>query len=80
MNIKIEIDCDTIDEFYGHLTKIRMDIKKQARKLKLDPLRDEFPKTVNLNDDNCYGEHYVKIKPEDVSINRKPKAKKAGKI
>lgn len=64
MNIKIEIDCDTINEFYGHLTKIREDIKKNTKNLKLDPLHDEFPKKVDLDDANCYGEHYVEIKPE----------------
>lgn len=63
MKITIQIDCDTISEFYSHLTKLREDVKKQTKKLKLDPLEDEFPKTVELDDSNCYGEHYVKVSP-----------------
>ena len=69
MNIIIEIDCDTISEFYGHLTKIREDIKKETKRLKLNPLEDEFPNIASLDDVNCYGEHYVEIKPESIVQN-----------
>lgn len=62
MKIRIDIECETISEFYQHLSVIQLDIKKQVKKLKLDPLYDEFPKTVNLDDNNCYGDHVVKIK------------------
>jgi hypothetical protein len=62
MKIKIDIECETINEFLAHLDKIKIDSKKQIKKLKLNPIKDEFPKKVNLDDDNCYGEHTVKIK------------------
>lgn len=61
MKVTIKIECDTIAEFYSHLTKLRIDIKKQARKMKLNPAEDVFPRAVELDDDNCYGEHTVKI-------------------
>lgn len=63
MKITVKIECETISDFYSHLSELRRQIKKQARKLKLDPLRDEFPKTVDLYDDNCYGTHTVTVKP-----------------
>lgn len=62
MTITIKIKCDTISEFYSHLTKIQLDIKVQTKRLKLDPLRDDFNRDVRLDDDNCYGEHIVTIK------------------
>lgn len=65
ITIKIE-NCETISDFYSHLTELRLQIKKEAKKLKLDPLRDAFTKASehNLNDANCYGEHYVSINPK----------------
>jgi len=63
MNITIEIECETIADFYSHLTELRAQIKRQARKLKLTPV-DEFPPDVDLYDDNCYGTHNVTIKLE----------------
>lgn len=62
MKIRIDIECETISEFYAHLSTLQLDIKKQTKKLKLNPLQDEFPKTVELDDSNCYGDHTVKIK------------------
>ena len=64
MKIKIEIDCETISDLYSHLSELRRQIKKETKKRKLDPLRDEFGSDVNLYDDNCYGTHDVYIKPE----------------
>ena len=64
MKILIEIDCETIGEFYGHLSEMRRQIKATCKKKKLNPATDEFkPKHSNsLCDANCYGEHYVRIK------------------
>lgn len=61
MNITIEIECETVSDFYAHLSTLQKNIKKQAKKLKLDPIRDKFPETVELDDSNCYGDHTVKI-------------------
>jgi hypothetical protein len=65
MIIRVDIECETISDFYGHLSELRRQIKKETKRLKLNPLRDEFPKGVNLYDDNCYGSHEVQIKPEN---------------
>ncbi len=70
MLIKIEIECETINEFYGHLRVLQKQIKKQTRKLKLDPIKDEFPSEnspieIDLDDSNCYGTHTVIINNED---------------
>lgn len=64
MNITVTISCDTISDFYSHLSELRRQIKRQTKKLKLDPLKDEFPATVDLYDDNCYGTHTVEIEDE----------------
>lgn len=64
MRIYITIDnCESISDFYAHLAELKRQIKKESRRLKLDPIKDEFPSKVGvaLEDANCYGEHYVKI-------------------
>lgn len=62
MRVKITIDCDNVNEIYGHLHKIKQQIKQEANKLNLE-LDDEFPKRLQLSDMNCYGEHEVRINP-----------------
>lgn len=64
MEITIKIECETINDFYGHLSELQRQIKKETKRLKLSPLDDQFPKNAKLDDANCYGEHYVKVKPE----------------
>ena len=61
MKIRIDIDCETIGDFYTHLSELQRQIKKESKRLKLNPVRDVFPKFVALDDMNCYGEHYVKV-------------------
>ncbi len=63
MNITIKIEnCESISEFYTHLSELKRQIKKETKRLKLNSIKDVFPKGVNLDDANCYGEHYVTIK------------------
>jgi len=62
MKIEIEIRCDTINEIYGHLNKIKEDIHRETKRLNLNPDEDEFPGYIPLDDANCYGEHTLKIK------------------
>ncbi len=67
MEITIKIDCETINDFYAHLTVLRKQVKSECKKQKLDPLNDEFKVGKNLfYDDNCYGTHYVKIQEEKI--------------
>lgn len=67
MKITIEIDCETISDFYSHLSELRRQIKKECKRLKLVPSNDEFPPTVDLDDDNCYGTHTVTISEDFLS-------------
>lgn len=62
MTINITIETETISEFYSHISVIGKEIKKAAKKQKLNPLRDEFTEQ-EWEDDNCYGTHTVQIKP-----------------
>jgi len=62
MKINIQIECETISEFYTHLTELQKQIKKKTRKQNLKPGADEFFDSVGLDDDNCYGSHEVMIK------------------
>lgn len=66
MQITIQIDCDTIQEFHNHLTKLATQVKRSAKKQKLNLLKDEFQKedADSLSDNNCYGTHSVIIVPE----------------
>jgi len=63
MKIKIEIECDTIGQIGQHLRKVGEDIRKEAKRQKLNLLEDEFEKRQAFNDDNCYGEHTCRITP-----------------
>lgn len=61
ITIKIE-NCESVNELYSHLNAIKQSIKSEAKIRKVNGF-DEFEKTVTISDMNCYGEHYVKIKP-----------------
>lgn len=63
MEIRIQIDCDTIQEFEAHLHMLQVQIQDKAKQLNLDPKTDEFDSDAekDLYDDNCYGTHYVTI-------------------
>lgn len=61
MEITIKIECETINEFYTHLTELQRQIKKKTKREKLNPFNDEFTNGNRLSDDNCYGEHSVEI-------------------
>ena len=63
MKVTVHIDCDTIHEFYSHLCQLKRQIKKEAKRLKLNPLDDEFTRKSGdkLYDDNCYGTHIVTV-------------------
>ena len=55
MNIKINIDCDDEKDVLVHLSVIRAQIKNA---LKNNNGKDK----IELTDDNCYGNHEIKIK------------------
>jgi hypothetical protein len=63
MKAAINIECETIGELTSHLYEIIRQIKKGA-KVRMLNASDEFPKKISFTDDNCYGEHYVTIKPD----------------
>jgi hypothetical protein len=56
MIVKIDIDCDTWDEVFTHLSVIRHQIRKSKKK------NPSPQRLVVLEDDNCYGSHMVRIK------------------
>jgi len=62
ITIKIE-NCESINEIYSHLNEIKKEIKAEAKKQKINGF-DEFEMKEHIQDANCYGEHYVTIKPE----------------
>jgi hypothetical protein len=64
MKIRVDIECESISDFYSHLSELRRQIKKETKRLKLTP-EDEFTNDVDLYDDNCYGTHDVEVLPSD---------------
>lgn len=66
MEIRVNIECDTISEFHAHLTELARQVKKTAKKQGLDPSKDEFTyeHEASLYDDNCYGTHSVSIEED----------------
>ena len=66
MRVLIEINCDTISDLHQHLDVMKRRVRKECKKLKLDPLNDEFPLELKLEDNNCYGEHELTVVPEPV--------------
>lgn len=68
MRIKIDIDCDNYFQILQHLFVIKRDLKRRLRKQGIktyDDLTNNYTeKSFSLYDDNCYGTHNVKVKPE----------------
>lgn len=68
MNIRIDIECESISDFHSHLSEIKRQIRKETKRLKLTP-SDEFESnkeqdytiSPDLDDNNCYGNHEVTI-------------------
>lgn len=56
MKILIEIHCETKDEVFAHLWRIKTQLKKE---FKTNGELDEIEKDFELEDSNCYGEHDV---------------------
>lgn len=65
MRITIEIECESITDFYSHLTELRKQIKKKCKKENRNSHKDEFTTSKGLDDDNCYGTHEVSLENED---------------
>ena len=63
MEIRIQIECETIQQFWQHLDELQKQVKRSAKKQKLNPIEDEFQPedSDSFDDDNCYGTHYVTI-------------------
>lgn len=70
MIIQIEIDCNTIQEFFKHLSVIRVEARRIMRKEKLNS-DDDFAPT-EWKDDNCYGNHTVSIIEDEMLVDRLP--------
>lgn len=64
MKVIVRIECDNISELNAHLSELKRQIKKEAKRLHLHPINDCFLNVSNKNlfDDNCYGTHSVEIK------------------
>lgn len=62
MEITINIECETIDEFLAHLQKIQKQAITKSKYEKLDTKYDEFINGKRMKDCNCYGTHQVIIK------------------
>jgi hypothetical protein len=60
MNIFISIECDNHIQLQSHLSIIKTQFRKEAKKLSLSP-DDEFPISTKVSDDNCYGTHTASI-------------------
>jgi hypothetical protein len=56
LRVDIVIECETEDEIFSHLAKIREQIK-----VKLKTINNEVTETIQLEDSNCYGDHTVII-------------------
>lgn len=57
----IQIECETIGELYTHLTVLKKQIKKKAKKEKLNPAKEAFKENDSIIDDNCYGYHSLTV-------------------
>lgn len=59
MKVKIEIECDDIQDLKMHLSVIRGQILNRAKKLATD---EEVESSImNFEESNCYGSHEVKF-------------------
>lgn len=61
MKALIEIEFDSEDELFLHLSVIRKEIKKQIKAG--NSIDDEKFQLMLFDDSNCYGWHEVNIKP-----------------
>jgi hypothetical protein len=57
----IEVDCETIDQLQAHLTVLKDQIRKRAKKEKLNMAKEAFPISTFIIDDNCYGSHSMHV-------------------
>jgi hypothetical protein len=64
MRVLIEINCESVGELTTHLYEMVKQVKALSKKIKLDPHHDELPIDTVLEDDNCYGEHELKVVTE----------------
>ncbi len=64
MKVKIEIECDYIEEILAHVSVIRSQIKSEAKKRNITP-GNAFEKRVRMYDNNCYGDHKITIYPDN---------------
>lgn len=58
MKVTIEIECETTQEVFQHLTQIRYNLKK-----KLVTAKRELTEDIIITDNNCYGTHICKLEP-----------------
>lgn len=58
MKFKIEIECESFQEFESHLSVIKEQVELTHNRVNLDE-SDFAP--ITLKDSNCYGDHKVKI-------------------
>lgn len=64
MKIEIQIECDTIQELFAHLSCLQQQVIKQAKVNKQDITRDDFAPGTELSDNNCYGVHLLIVYEE----------------
>jgi hypothetical protein len=62
MKLQIEIDCETVEEMFTHISVIRDQLK---RRMKGWDKYDEPREAVTVEDNNCYGCHEAKLTLED---------------
>lgn len=56
MKAKIEIECETYEEFFQHMAQIKKDLKRKFDQNSITPIK--------IEDNNCYGFHEVIITDE----------------
>lgn len=61
MRVKIIIEVEAVSDLYTALTELRKNVKKECKRLKLNPHKDSFDRFANLDDNNCYGDVVVRI-------------------
>lgn len=59
--VNIEIECDEPNEICQHLSKIKSDLIKVIKQKNSGLDLDDRLIKVNFDDNNCYGDHTVKI-------------------
>lgn len=61
MKIKIEIECDTIRELHSHIDHLKEQLIEFTNRKGLDAQSDDLSKGVILENDNCYGSHWLQV-------------------